>query len=127
MSLSPAKNKYLPHFIALLIFIALTLVYFSPALDNKVLQTHDTTVFAGSVKEIKDHREEYNEEPLWTNSMFSGMPAYLISVQYPGNLFKPVYNILRSPGIPIAPILLLMIGFYSFPSGLNHGWPCWVQ
>jgi len=112
MSLSLAKNKYLPHLIALLIFIALSLVYFSPALDNKVLQTHDTTVFAGSAKEIKDHRDEYNEEPLWTNSMFSGMPAYLISTYYPGNLLKPVYNILRAPGIPIAPILLLMIGFY---------------
>ncbi|MBN1388616.1 MAG: YfhO family protein [Bacteroidales bacterium] len=112
MALSQAKTKYLPHLIALLVFVALTLIYFSPTLDNKVLQTHDTTVFAGSVKEIKDHREEYKEEPLWTNSMFSGMPAYLISTYYPGNLFKPVYNILRAPGIPIAPILLLMIGFY---------------
>ena len=112
MSLSTLVNKYLPHIIALLIFVALTLVYFSPTLDNKVLQTHDTTVFAGSVKEIHDHRAEYNEEPLWTNSMFGGMPAYLISVNFPGNLFKPLYNILRAPGIPIAPILLLMIGFY---------------
>lgn len=112
MSLSPVKKKYLPHLVALLTFTAITLIYFSPALENKVLRTHDTTVFAGSSKEIKDHRAEYNEEPLWTNSMFSGMPAYLISAQYPGNLFKHVYNIFSKPGIPIAPILLLMIGFY---------------
>jgi len=112
MSLSPVKKKYLPHIVALLAFTAITLIYFSPALENKVLRTHDTTVFAGSSKEIKDHRAEYNEEPLWTNSMFSGMPAYLISAQFPGNLFKHVYNIFRKPGIPIAPILLLMIGFY---------------
>jgi len=107
-----AKNKYLPHLIAIIVFTALILVYFSPVLDNKKLQTHDTTVFTGSVKEIQDHREEYDEEPLWTNSMFGGMPAYLISVYYPGNLFRPVHNILRAPGMPIAPILLLMIGFY---------------
>lgn len=112
MSLSPVNKKYLPHLVALLTFTAITLIYFSPALENKVLRTHDTTVFAGSSKEIKDHRAEYNEEPLWTNSMFSGMPAYLISAQFPGNLFKHVYNIFRKPGIPIAPILLLMIGFY---------------
>ncbi len=112
MSLSPATNKYLPHLVAVLTLIVITLVYFSPTLDNKVLQTHDTTVFAGSAKEIIDHREEYNEEPLWTNSMFSGMPAYLISTHYPGNLFKPLYNLLRAPGIPVAPILLLMLGFY---------------
>ncbi|HCC71039.1 MAG TPA: hypothetical protein DEQ09_07815, partial [Bacteroidales bacterium] len=64
------------------------------------------------VKEIQDHRNEFNEEPLWTNSMFGGMPAYLISTYYPGNIFKPVYDLFRSPGIPIAPILLLMLGFY---------------
>ncbi len=112
MSISPAKSKYIPHLTALVIIVLLTLAYFSPALDNKVLQTHDTTVFAGSSKEIQDHREEFNEEPLWTNSMFSGMPAYLISAKYPGNLFKPIYNFLRAPGIPLAPILLLMAGFY---------------
>ncbi|MDT8402135.1 MAG: YfhO family protein [Bacteroidales bacterium] len=112
MSISPAKSKYIPHLTALVIIVLLTLVYFSPTLDNRVLQTHDTTVFAGSSKEIQDHREEFNEEPLWTNSMFGGMPAYLISAQYPGNLFKPIYNFLRAPGIPLAPILLLMAGFY---------------
>ncbi|HDZ40683.1 MAG TPA: hypothetical protein ENH59_03250 [Bacteroidetes bacterium] len=112
MSLSPARSKYITHLTGLVIIFLLTLVYFSPTLDNKVLRTHDTTVFAGSAKEIQDHREEFNEEPLWTNSMFGGMPAYLISAKYPGNLFKPLYNFLRAPGIPLAPILLLMFGFY---------------
>jgi len=112
MSIAPSTKKYLPHLVAVLTFIIITLVYFYPTLDNKVLQTNDTTVFAGSAKEIIDHREEYHEEPLWTNSMFGGMPAYLISTYYPGNLFKPLYNILRAPGIPVAPIFLLMLGFY---------------
>lgn len=112
MPSAPAQKKYLPHLIALLTITALTLVYFSPTLDNKVLQTHDTTVFAGSAKEILDHREQYDEEPLWTNSMFGGMPAYLISVHYPGNLLAPLYRLFRAPGIPVAPILFLMIGFY---------------
>jgi len=112
MSLTPAKNKYIPHLIALVTIIVLTLVYFSPTLDNKVLQTHDTTVFAGSVNEILEHREQYDEDPLWTNSMFSGMPAYLIAARFPGNLFAPVYRLFRNIGIPLAPVLLLMIGFY---------------
>ncbi len=112
MSYLPAKKKYLPYIVALVVFTALALIYFAPVLENKVLQTHDTTVFAGSAKEIQDHRKEYNEDPLWTNSMFGGMPAYLILAYYPGNLFKPLYNILKAPGIPIAPILLLMAGFY---------------
>ncbi len=105
-------KKLLPHLVAVLTFLILTLIYFAPALDGQVLKTHDTTVFAGSSKEIADHREEFNEEPLWTNSMFGGMPAYLISTQYYGNLLKPLHYLLITPGIPIAPILLLMIGFY---------------
>lgn len=97
---------------ALLVFIIVTLVYFSPVLDNKKLKANDTTVFAGASREIVDFREEYRSEPLWTNSMFSGMPAYMISVQYPGNLIKHLYNFLKKPGIPVAPILLTMLGFY---------------
>ncbi len=112
MSDNSFVKKLLPHLVAVLTFVIITLVYFAPALDKQVLKTHDTTVFAGSSKEIADHREEFNEEPLWTNSMFGGMPAYLISTQYYGNLLKPLHYLLISPGIPIAPILLLMIGFY---------------
>ena len=105
-------KKLVPHFTAILIFLIIALVYFSPVLEGKVLKTHDTTVFSGMSKEISDHREQYGEEPLWTNSMFAGMPAYLISTQYYGNLIKPLHYFLISPGIPVAPILLLMIGFY---------------
>jgi len=112
MSDNSIIKKLLPHLIAVLTFVILTLIYFAPALDKQVLKTHDTTVFEGSSKEIVDHREEFNEEPLWTNSMFGGMPAYLISTQYFGNLLKPLHYLLISPGIPIAPILILMIGFY---------------
>src|SRR3982750_4073151 len=36
-------------------------------------------------KEVSDFRAAYHSEPLWTNSMFGGMPAYQISTRYPGN------------------------------------------
>ena len=47
-------------------------------------------------KEIKDHRAEYGDEPLWTNSMFSGMPAYQISVIYSANLVKHVDKLFQA-------------------------------
>ena len=40
-----------------------------------------------SSKEVGKFRAEYSE-PLWTNSMFSGMPAYLISVLSVRTLFE---------------------------------------
>jgi len=112
MSNIPIKKADLAKIVALATIIIVTLVYFFPVLEGKVMSTHDGTVFTGSSKEIIDYREEYDQEPLWTNSMFSGMPSYLISTQFPGNIIKPLFNLLRSPGIPIAPILLLMMGFY---------------
>ncbi|MBC8321732.1 MAG: YfhO family protein [Bacteroidetes bacterium] len=72
--------------ISIAAFLIITLVYFSPLLEGKKLKQHDITMFKGMSKEIVDHREATGEEPLWTNSMFGGMPAWQISVQYPGNL-----------------------------------------
>ena len=64
-------------------------------------------------KEITDHRENYNEEPLWTNSMFGGMPAYQISTKYNANLVKKIDNLFQGflPR-PAGLVFLYLIGFY---------------
>jgi len=67
---------------AIVVFLIITLVYFSPLLEGKKLKQHDITMFKGMSKEIADHRDATGEEALWTNSMFGGMPAWQISVQY---------------------------------------------
>ena len=41
-----------------------------------------------------EFNEKFGHLPLWTNSMYSGMPAYQISVEYPANLIKHVNAIL---------------------------------
>ena len=112
MSQPSISSGYVKYITAFAIFIILTLIYFTPVLDGKVLKANDTTVFRATSKEIIDFREETGTEPLWTNSMFGGMPAYLITTIYPGNIIKQFYNILRKPGIPVAPVILLMAGFY---------------
>ena len=82
-------KSILPHFISILVFVLITAVYFSPQImDGKKIKQADITNFRGMAQEIVDHRETYDEDPLWTNSMFSGMPAYQISVQYTSNLIK---------------------------------------
>ncbi len=101
-----------PHFIAVSIFIVMSVVYFYPTLEGKVMHTNDGTVSKNSSKEISDFRQEYGKEPLWTNSMFSGMPAYLISTLYPGNLMKFVDAKLKFLKLPMCSIFLTMLGFY---------------
>lgn len=80
------KSNVTAYITAIVVFLIITLVYFSPLLEGKKLKQHDITMFKGMSKEIVDHREATGEEPLWTNSMFGGMPAWQISVRYSGNL-----------------------------------------
>ena len=75
---SYSNSRFFWHFIGL----------FLPDIEGKKLYQSDKVNFIGMSKEITDHRENYNEEPLWTNSMFGGMPAYQISTKYNANLVK---------------------------------------
>jgi len=108
-------KKFVPHIAAIAAFIAITLFYFSPLLDGKKqIQQSDIMHFKGTSQEIVDFRKEHNgEEPLWTNSMFGGMPAYQISAIYHGNLMKYVDNALQLwlPH-PIGIVFLYFLGFY---------------
>ncbi|ARS36696.1 YfhO family protein [Pontibacter actiniarum] len=89
------KRDVLPHAIAVVIFLFLTAVYFSPVLfEDKALAQHDILQFKGGAKEIQDYRERTGEEALWTNSMFGGMPAYLIQTHFPGDWSGYIHKIL---------------------------------
>lgn len=106
-------KKILPHLMVILFFIAICAVYFSPVLQGKELKQHDIEQWEGMAKEIKDFREKFDDEPLWTRSMFGGMPAYQISVLYPANLMKHVDKALNLwLPTPISFIFLSLTGFY---------------
>jgi Bacterial membrane protein YfhO len=112
MQIKDKLKPALPHLIAVLIFIVVSFVYFYPVLEGKVLKANDSTVSKISSKEIQDFRDKNGREPLWTNSIFSGMPAYLISTKYPGNLIKHADTLLRIFKMPVSVLFLSMLGFY---------------
>ena len=102
----------LPHIVAIVVFMTLAVAYFYPLLEGKVLNTNDATVASNSAREISDFRAKYGEEPLWTNSMFSGMPAYLISVLYKGNILIYANALLTFLKHPASLIFMTLLGFY---------------
>ncbi len=106
-------KKLYPHVVAVLVFIAVSFVYFYPLLEGKILEQPDIVQFRGMAQEIVEFREETGEEPLWTNSMFGGMPAYQISVLYPSNLVQHVDSVI-SLGLPVPAkyLFLSLLGFY---------------
>jgi hypothetical protein len=73
----------LPHVLAVVVFLLVTITFFSPIFfNNKTLDQHDIQQFQGSAKALKDYREATGEEGLWANAMFSGMPAYLVNMEW---------------------------------------------
>jgi len=105
-------SDYGVYFIAVVIFAALSYIFYFPVLEGKRLVTNDNNVYRASAREVIEHREKYGEEPLWTNSMFGGMPAYQISVRYKGNLVRPIMYFLQGFRIPVAALFLALLGFY---------------
>ncbi len=78
-----------PHIIAVVVFLIVALIYCKPALEGKVLQQHDITQWKAMAKDIYDYKETHGEAPLWTKSMFSGMPGYMIATK--ANNVVPYY------------------------------------
>ena len=73
----------LPWVVGIVLFAVVSLRFFAPQFDGKSLGQGDIVQYAGMSKDIKDHRAATGEDPQWTGNMFSGMPAYLIDVEYP--------------------------------------------
>ena len=107
------KNNW-QHFIVLAVFLILMFAYFTPEYDGYSIKQHDVEQFKGMSNEVAKFREKFDgEEPLWTNSMFGGMPATQISVLYQGNIFqKAIIGFLRTVGVPSGIFLLHLLGFY---------------
>lgn len=89
MKIMPLLRQSLPHLIAIVVYVIISVIFFSPAtLDNKALFQNDILQAEGGNREIVAYRQATGEEALWTNTMFSGMPAWLLSVEYSGDLLK---------------------------------------
>ncbi|MFK8005344.1 MAG: YfhO family protein [Saprospiraceae bacterium] len=113
MNNSSIFQKALPHVVAIVSFLVICCLYFSPQLNGKVIQAGDTESYISSSKEIKDYNERTGDHTLWTNSMFGGMPAYQISG---GNTTNALRYVERTSNLfiprPIGYFFAMMLGFY---------------
>ncbi|MDR2887536.1 MAG: YfhO family protein [Bacteroidales bacterium] len=122
MNISEYIRKAFPHILAVAIFITVSMAYFYPLLEGKTLVTNDGTVAQNSAMEISAFRAQYGGEPLWTNSMFGGMPAYLISTLFEGNIMKHVNVAFNFLSRPASFIFIMMLGFYILLLMFKTGW-----
>ena len=107
-------EQVLPHLLAVVVFLLVTLILFGPVVfENKTLRQHDITQFLGSSKVLRDYREATGQEGLWAPNMFSGMPAYLVNVQWsdgPVVMLKKVMTLFLPH--PVNNIFLAFASYY---------------
>ena len=113
MNKSSIFQKVLPHVVAIISFILISSIYFSPQLSGKVVQAGDTVSHKGMSKEMTDYFKKTGEHTLWTNAMFGGMPTYQIGAVRPTNTLGYVEKAMHLyiPR-PIGYFVGMMIGFY---------------
>jgi len=87
--------RLFPHALALCIFLLAAFAYCAPAFHHQVLVQEDITQWKAMAQSSFVYKARHGHFPLWTESMFSGMPAYLIAME--AHAFAPqsyVYDIL---------------------------------
>ncbi|MDB5210288.1 MAG: hypothetical protein JWQ30_1115, partial [Sediminibacterium sp.] len=72
-------KKILPHVIAVVVFIVVALVYCKPTLEGKVLQQQDVKLWKTMAQNSYEYQKKHGDFPLWSNGIFSGMPAFQIT------------------------------------------------
>lgn len=115
-------TKLIPYLIAIALFVVASILYFNPVLKGQKIKQSDITQFKGMSKEIVDYRAEKGEEPYWTGTAFSGMPAYQLSAYYPNDYIKKLDSLLRFLPRPADYVFLYFLGFLLLLTALNAEW-----
>ena len=107
-------SKITPWVVAVALFFGVSYAFYAPQFEGKSLQQGDIAQYAGMSKDIKDYRDATGEDAQWTGNMFSGMPAYLIDVEYPTQYVKRgasgVVGVLDSPmNMTFMAMLMMMV------------------
>ncbi|MDM1296777.1 YfhO family protein [Sphingobacterium sp. N143] len=108
------------HLIVIAIFIALVSFYFTPVWQGKTLAQSDVVQAQGGQKELFDYKAKDGKAPLWTNSMFGGMPTYQIWQANENNIGTYVLKAVKfvfPP--PMDTVLFYLLGAYLLFSVLR--------
>ncbi len=119
---TPMIKKWIPHFFAALLFIAIALLFFYPVLQGKKIYQGDIVQYIGMSKEQNDFRKAHKTETYWTNSAFGGMPTYQTGANYPHTYIKKIDAAIRFLPRPADYLFLYFLGGYVLLLTLKLNW-----
>jgi hypothetical protein len=71
-------KKLLPHLIAIVIFLVISVFFCKPILDGNVLKQSDVTAWKSMAQNAFEYKAKHGHYPLWNPNLFSGMPNYQV-------------------------------------------------
>jgi len=94
------------------LFLLVAVILYKPVmLEGKKLAGSDTVMFWAMEKERSDYYKQHGKETYWTNSVFGGMPTYLLGASYPNDMAGKVNKTLHVFPRPVDNLFLYFLGF----------------
>lgn len=104
-------KKILKYALPILAFVVIAYGYAPQVLEGKIVNQSDISSWEGMANEIVTwNKANPGERTLWTNSMFSGMPATSISVIYEGDFTQYLYDLFFTGARPASYLLISLVG-----------------
>lgn len=86
--------RLLPHAIAVLIFLLVAVIYCKPVFQGKVLYQEDVMQWKAMAQSSFVYKQAHGHFPLWSKSMFCGMPGYQIAIDGPSTRLPAFFHFL---------------------------------
>ena len=78
---SGSFKKLLPHLVAIVIFLVVSVFFCKPILDGNVLKQSDVIGWKSMAQNAFEYKAKHGHYPLWNPNLFSGMPNYQVMME----------------------------------------------
>ena len=118
-------KRFLPDVLVILLFAVISFAYFYPAdIEGRILYRHDSAAGRSIGQEAREYRDRTGDVTLWTNSVFSGMPTYQISISYDSAKFltgvMDAYHLWLPENVWF--VFAYLLGFYLMLRAFDFKW-----
>ena len=107
-------QQNLKHLAIIFGFGLFSVSFFYPVLLGKKLVQSDISQYTGMSRQIKDYRENNNEEIYWIDNAFGGMPTYQLGARYPYDFLTPIHKVFQLILQPAEILFLYFLSTYIF-------------
>lgn len=108
------NKQTLKHLSLIFGFALFSVLFFYPVLSGKKLIQSDIRQYTGMSRQIKEYRENNNEEIYWIDNAFGGMPTYQLGARYPYDFLTPIHKLFQLIPQPAEILFLYFLSAYLF-------------